>query len=244
MIRTYSIAMALVCLFAVSASAQDAKPVTRPVERTIILDISMVEVNLNRTEELERLAKDKARLDSLIAEGKARPVASLQMRTRSGESATARVGQRVPIQTGALPLYNAPTDRQRRIQNQQPGVDSGDVMVTSTGLFPGVGVPLIQYENTGLQVDASPNIIANDQVEVRLKIEMTGVDKSTGNLTPTFIQRNVSDIVRVRQGETALLMGLVQHEALWTSQAQSSRPQSSDQSRGSFVVLLTARVLD
>jgi general secretion pathway protein D len=180
----------------------------------------MVEVNLNRTEDLERLAKDKARLDSLIAEGKARPVASLQIRARSGESAMARIGQRVPIQTGSLPAYTAPADRQRRTQNQQANADPGDVTVANTGVFPGVAIPQIQYENTGLQVDASPNIVADGQIEVRLKLEMTGVDKSTGNFTPTFIQRNVSDIVRVRQGETALLMGLVQHEALWPSQAQ------------------------
>ncbi|HVG21420.1 MAG TPA: hypothetical protein VNI02_20430 [Blastocatellia bacterium] len=242
--KLYSIAVVSVCLLAASASAQEAKPVTRPVERTIVLDIGMVEVNLNRTEDLERIAKDKARLDSLIAEGKARPVASLQLRTRSGELATARIGQRVPIQTGALPAYVGPTERQRRTGGQQPGADSNDVVVANTGAFPGVGIPQIQYENTGLNIDASPSIVANDQVEVRLKIEMTGLDKSTGNFTPTFIQRTVSDIVRVRQGETTLLMGLVQHEALWPSTAQPSRPQPADQSRGSFVVLLTARVLD
>jgi type II secretory pathway component GspD/PulD (secretin) len=115
-------------------------------------------------------------------------------------------------------------------------------MVANSGVFPGAGIPQIQYENTGLNVDALPSIVANGEIEVRLKIEMTGLDRSTGNLTPTFIQRNVSDIVRVKRGETALLMGLVQHEALWPS--QSSRAQGTDQSRGSFIVLLTARVVD
>ncbi|HEX8091275.1 MAG TPA: hypothetical protein VF762_20635, partial [Blastocatellia bacterium] len=199
--KLYSIVAVLVCLLAASASAQEARPVTRTVERTIVLDISMVEVNLNRTEDLERIAKDKARLDSLIAEGKARPIASLQMRTRSGEMATARIGQRVPIQTGSLPTYGAPADRQRRTGGQQSGTDSNDVVVANTGAFPG-GISQLQYENTGLNIDASPSIVAGDQIDVRLKIEMTGLDKSTGNFTPTFIQRTVSDIVRVRQGET------------------------------------------
>jgi hypothetical protein len=241
--KLYSIAAALVCLLAATASAQEAKPLTRTSERTIVLDISMVEVNLSRTEDLERIAKDKAKLDSLIAEGKARPVASLQMRTRSGEVSTARIGQRVPIQTGTLPTYVAPTDRQRRTGGQQSGADSNDVVVASTGAFGG-GVPQIQYENTGLNIDASPTIVAGDQIDVRVKIEMTGLDKSTGNFTPTFIQRTVSDIVRVRQGETTLLMGLVQHEALWPSAGQAPRAQPPDQPRGSFVVLLTARILD
>jgi type II secretory pathway component GspD/PulD (secretin) len=193
---------------------------------------------------LESLAKDKARLDSLIAEGKARPVASLQMRTRSGEAASARVGQRVPIQTGTLPIYNAPADRQRRIVGQQTGADSGDVMVANTGGSFAAGIPQIQYENTGLNVDASPSIVAGDQIEIRLKIEMTGLDKSTGNFTPTFFQRTMNDIVRVRDSQTTLLLGLVQHEALWPAPAQPARTQASDQSRGSFIVLLTARVLD
>jgi len=202
----------------------------------------MVEVNLNRTEDLERIANDKGRLDNLIAEGKARPVASLQMRTRSREQASARIGQRVPIQTSTLPSFGAPADRQRRIVGQTNTGDANDALLASSGVYAAAGIPQIQYENTGLNVDALPSIVANDQVEVRLKIEMTGLDRSTGNFTPTFIQRTISDIVKVRLGETALVMGLVQHDALWPS--QSSRTQAADQSRGSFVILLTARVLD
>jgi hypothetical protein len=226
MMKLYSIAIALVCLLATAVSAQETKPVTRPVERTIVLDISMVEVNLSRTEDLEKIAKDKASLVALIAEGKARPVASLQMRTRSSEQATARIGQRVPVQTATLPAYNAPADRQRRTSGLQPGTDSNEVMVTNTGAFPGAGTPQIQYENTGLNIDASPIIVAEGEVEIRLKIEMTGLDRTTGNFTPTFIQRTVSD------------------ETLWPSPTTSPRAQPADQSRGSFVVLLTARVLD
>jgi type II secretory pathway component HofQ len=240
--KLYSIAIGLVCLLAGSASAQEPGPVMQTTERTIVLDISLVEVNLNRTEDLERIARDKARLDSLIAEGKARPVASLQIRTRSREQASARIGRRVPIQTSALPAFTAPGEGQRRIGNQTSGGDSNDVVVANSGVYPLAGISQIQYENTGLNLDALPSIVANDQVEVRLKIEMTGLDRSTGNLTPTFIQRTVSDIVKVKQGETALVMGIVQHDALWPT--QSSRAQTEDQSRGSFVVLLTARVLD
>ena len=73
---------------------------------------------------------------------------------------------------------------------------------------------------------------------------MTGLQKSTGALTPTFIQRTVNDVVRVREGETALLLGMVQNEALWPSFAHRSDAQPSDQSHGSFIVLLSARLID
>src|SRR5215211_2162124 len=153
MMKLCSIAMALMCLLAASATAQEPKPATQPAEQTIVLDISMIEVNLNRMEELEKIAKDKTRLDTLIAEGKARPVASLQMRTRSREQATARIGQRVPIQTSTLPVFNAPTDRQRRIGSQNTGSDSNDMLVSNAGVYPAAGIPQIQYENTGLNID-------------------------------------------------------------------------------------------
>jgi type II/III secretion system protein len=232
--------MVIVCFLAAPALAQDSKAVPKPSERTIILDISMIEVNLTRTEDMEKAARDKGQLNSLIVAGKARPIASLQLRARSGESSSARIGQRTPIQTGSLPALVAPPDRQRRIGNQQSGTDTNAL---ASDAFSVVGVPQIQYENTGLSVDALPRLVG-DQIELKLHFEMTGLETSTGKLTPTFIQRSFNDVVRLKEGETALLLGIVQHEALWPSLALPSAGQPAGQSRGSFVVLLSARSIE
>src|SRR6476619_2625360 len=88
----------LVLLSAVVTAAQDSKQTSQTPARSVVLDIDVLDVNLDQRGEIERTVKDKRSLDRLIAEGKARPIAGIQVRARTGEQASARMGQRVPIQ--------------------------------------------------------------------------------------------------------------------------------------------------
>ncbi|HJQ68718.1 MAG TPA: hypothetical protein VKA70_07090 [Blastocatellia bacterium] len=222
MIRVYAALVVFVCLLAGTATAQEPR-----VDRTVVLDISIIEITAARAEDIEAMVKDKQRLNSLINEGKAKAVASLQMRARSGESASARVGHRVPVQTATLPgLTRARSD------SNEPG---------TSGV--GVAVPQIQYENIGLSATATPRIVAGEMVEVRLHIEQSAIERSTGTFTPTFIQRTLQDISRVRAGEPVLLFGVVQHQPPPSS--PSSQPaRQAEPSVSSFGVVLTARIID
>jgi Flp pilus assembly secretin CpaC len=88
----------LVLLSVVSAGAQEpATPGPRPA-RTVVLEIDIIDISVDLMGEIEKVIKDKRVLDRLTAEGKARPVAHIQTRARTGESATSRIGQRIPIQ--------------------------------------------------------------------------------------------------------------------------------------------------
>jgi len=224
--KAFSVVAVVMCLLAASAHAQtqEPKPTT---DQTIVIDISVIEVGLSRAEEIEGIGKDKNKLNSLISEGKARPIASIQLRARSNEQATARVGQRVPITTSTFPAIN--TSR----RTDQPGM----VEVQNSGL------PQIQYENTGLSVEVLPRVLSNGQLETRVKIELSAVDASTGRMTPTFLQRTLSDVIRARPGEPALLLGVMQHESLWPATGQPNT-KPGEGARGSFIVLMTARLVD
>jgi hypothetical protein len=91
--------IALVCLSALSAAAQEpAQTSPSMVFRSVVLDIDVIDVNLDQRGEIEKITKDKRSLDRFIAEGKGRLIAGIQVRARSGEHATARMGQRVPVQ--------------------------------------------------------------------------------------------------------------------------------------------------
>jgi hypothetical protein len=111
----------------------------------------------------------------------------------------------------------------------------------ATGAAPPAGQPRFEYQNTGLNVNARPALLVNGQIEVRLSVELSLVDNSTGNFTPTFVQRSLQDIAQVRPNEPAMVLGVVQHELMWPAQT-TARP--GEQSRGSFVVMLTARLAD
>lgn len=221
MIRVHAALAVLVCLLAGTAAAQEPK-----IDRTVILDISIIEMTVARAEDMEAIAKDKQRLNSLINEGKARQVADLQMRSRSNETASVHIGQRVPVQTATLPGPNRPRG------------DSNE-----SGAVVGTGIPQIEYQQIGLGVVATPRIAASDQVDVRIRIDQTGIERSTGTLTPTFIQRTLQDFARVRAGETTLLFGFVQNQSIWLG-APPPAPAPANQTAGSFAVLLTARIID
>ncbi|HJQ26420.1 MAG TPA: hypothetical protein VKA60_21075 [Blastocatellia bacterium] len=217
------LALLMLCVLALAINAQEKTP-TRSAERTVILDLRMAEINSTRAEDLERIAREKNRLEAMIAEGSAQPVATLQMRMRPNEQNRVSIGQRVPVQAATLPVITA-----------HPGGQSPQ---------PGFGVPQINYEFGGLTVKALPRLLAGDQIEVSLELEMTGVDRSTGNFTPTFTQRTMHETVLLRQNEPALLMGLIQDVMLAPAISRSSNTQPVSQPRGNFVVLVSARLID
>jgi hypothetical protein len=202
-------ALGLVLLAAGSTSAQEPKQTSQPPARTVVLDIDVLDVNLDQRGEIERIVKDKRSLDRLIVEGKARPIAAIQVRARTGEAASARMGQRVPIQAST----NA------------------------------AGTAQLQYENTGLNVDVEPRMVESDRIAIKLKIELTAVVRNENILAPTFVQRTFNDIVNVRPGEPVVLISVTQHEGLLpASPKPGSKP--GEQAGGSFVIVLTARLLD
>lgn len=138
--------------------------------------------------------------------GKAKLLASTQVHVLDNEQNTVRIGQRVPIQTASLPSYNTPAVSQPTTGTGQTNNQASNSFLG--GAF-GVGIPQIQYENVGLNIDITPNVYEDD-VQMKMKIESTSIDGSTSSLTPTFSQRQMSSVARVRDGQTTLVAGVSQ----------------------------------
>ncbi|HSF24610.1 MAG TPA: hypothetical protein VLE20_10305, partial [Blastocatellia bacterium] len=129
--------------------------------------------------------------------GKAKLLASTQVHVIDGEAHAIRIGQRVPIRTATLPtLGTTPTTPG---QPNPPGT-----AVT------GFGVEQIQYESVGLNIDMTPSVFEDD-VQMKMKIETSSIDGSTSSLTPTFNQRTMSSIARVKDGQTSMIAGVSQN---------------------------------
>jgi hypothetical protein len=95
----------------------------------------------------------------------------------------------------------------------------------------------MQYENTGLSVDVSPKLIDTDRISISLKIDLNAVVKNENSLSPAFLQRTISDVVNIRNGETAIIVSVSQQEGL----IQPNKPKDQAES---FVIAMTARLLD
>ena len=142
--------------------------------------------------------------------GKAKLLASTQVHVLDNESNVVRIGQRVPIQTASLPTFNSVSSQDQRRANQQAGVGgSNDFTSGLGGAFLG-GIPQIQYENVGLNIDIKP-VVFEDEVQMDMNIETTSVNASTGKLTPSFNQRTMKSKARVRDGQTTLIAGVSQN---------------------------------
>lgn len=126
--------------------------------------------------------------------GKAKLLASTQVHVLDNEQHQVRIGQRVPIKTGSSPILALGT------------TSTGST--NSTGNANGLGtIDNIQYENVGLNIDLQPQVF-EDEVQVKMKIESSSVDRSTGDLTPSFNQRTMSSVARIKDGQTTMIAGV------------------------------------
>jgi len=123
-------------------------------------------------------------------------LASTQIHAFNNEESTARIGQRVPVQTAqAYPF----------------GVQTGTSGTTTPGQtnFPTGGFPVINYEPTGLTLNFTPIVFPNLDVQVKMKISSKDVSGAS-TLTPTFTERELTGTARVQNNRTMMLASVSQ----------------------------------
>jgi general secretion pathway protein D len=123
----------------------------------------------------------------LKQDGNTRTLANPQLRTSEGIAATARFGERVPVPvTTFAPIATGGV-------NQQP--------ITS-----------FNYENIGVNIDITPRMHHDDEVSLALKIEVSSISGTGFGGLPTFGNRFINTVIRLRDGETNLLAGLIRDD--------------------------------
>ncbi|HEX7999208.1 MAG TPA: secretin N-terminal domain-containing protein [Pyrinomonadaceae bacterium] len=137
-------------------------------------------------------------LQALQDKSRSRLLASTQVHAFNGEESSARIGQRVPVQTAqTYPFGNF---------NQTPTTGGGTG--TTGGVFSG-GFPVIQYEPTGLTLKFTPQVFPNLDVQVKMSIESKDI-LGAGSLTPTFTERTLTGTARIQNNRTMMLASVAQ----------------------------------
>jgi general secretion pathway protein D len=119
-------------------------------------------------------------------------VASTQVHAFNGEESTARIGQRVPVQTAQAYPFGVQT-----------------TTGTNNNGFPTGGFPVINYEPTGLTLKFTPQVFPNQDVQVKMSIESKDV-LGASTLTPTFTERTITGTARVQNNKTMMLASVSQ----------------------------------
>jgi general secretion pathway protein D len=107
-----------------------------------------------------------------------------QLRATSGQQATLLVGSNIPIQTS----------------NTQPTLAGGS---TTTA---------VSYTNVGVTMVITPTVLLNREISVQVNVDVKALaeDRQVGNtVSPSFTDRNIVHTIRLKEGETNVLGGLI-----------------------------------
>ena len=157
-----------------------------------------VAADANNTLTLQKL-KNLSQSDILLAnlpglyyrllktDGSTRTLANPQLRTTEGTPALARFGEKVPVPvTTFAPIATGGTP-------QQP--------ITS-----------YNYQDVGVNIDITPRTHHDDDVTLALKVVVQAISGTGFGNLPTFANREINTVIRLKDGETNMLAGLIRDD--------------------------------
>jgi general secretion pathway protein D len=116
----------------------------------------------------------------------------------------------------------------------------------------------VNYLDVGLKLDVEPTIYADDEVAIKIALEVSSLGPSTktasGTLAYQIGTRNATTLLRLRDGETQLLAGLISHDERSTASrvpgigdlpvlGRLFSSQLDNGSRTELVLAITPRIL-
>ncbi len=120
-------------------------------------------------------------------DGATRILANPQLRTSEGIPAQARFGERVPVPVTTF----API---------------------ATGGVQSQPITSFNYEPIGVNIDITPRTHHDDAVTLTLKVELSAISGTGFGGLPTFGSRSINTVIRLKDGETNMLAGLIKDE--------------------------------
>jgi general secretion pathway protein D len=122
--------------------------------------------------------------------GNTQLLASPQMRISEGEKATLHIGSRIPVPVSTFT----------------------SVSTTTSGTF--APVTSYQYQDVGIKVSMEPRVHHNREVTLKLTVDVSNLGApvivSGQAPQPTFATRTIESTIRLKDGETNFLAGLIQ----------------------------------
>ncbi|MBI3934869.1 MAG: type II and III secretion system protein [Acidobacteria bacterium] len=131
-----------------------------------------------------------AQLNALLTDSHTKILQRPEVRASDGMKATLRIGDKVPVATGAY----------------QPGIAGQAVSALVNTQF--------QYQDVGVNVDITPKVHQNQEITLKVRVEVSAVTQTAepvpGVKQPVIGQRVIEHDIRLREGEMNILGGILQ----------------------------------
>ena len=116
-----------------------------------------------------------------------RLLANPQLRSSEGQTAQARFGDQVPVPVTTFSSI-------------------------ATGGLPQQPITSFEYKNVGVNIDITPRVHHDGEVSLQLKLEISAVGPAGFQGLPTFNSRTLTSVIRLKDGETNILAGLIRDD--------------------------------
>ena len=181
----------------------------------VILEVEVLEISSTRLTELGIKYPDRFLLTPLPPPG----AAGLTLGNIQGMGAD-RIGLTIaPVlvnlkrEVGDYTTLANPKIRTRNKEKAKVLIGEKLPIVTSTIGTGGFVSDSVSYLDVGLKLDVEPTIYADDEVAIKISLEVSNpgsaVRTSSGTLAYQITTRNATTVLRLRDGETQLLAGLI-----------------------------------
>lgn len=131
-----------------------------------------------------------AQADMLLTDSDTRILQNPRLRATDGQKADLKIGERIPIATGSF--SSTATSATSPLVNTQ-----------------------FQYIDVGVNMEMQPTIHFNGDVSLKVKVEIsseTGSTTISGVTEPIIGQQSVEETIRLKEGESNILGGLLQEQ--------------------------------
>ncbi|GBG15162.1 general secretion pathway protein D [Novimethylophilus kurashikiensis] len=123
-----------------------------------------------------------ATLNLLHQDGDTNLLANPRIRVKNREKAKIHIGDKIPIET---------------------------TTISSSSNFASKSA---NYLDVGLKLDVEPRVMLNNEVSIKVNLEVSNATQTAGSTFPTVNTRNTSTVLMTGDGETQILAGLINDE--------------------------------
>ena len=152
-----------------------------------------------------------------------RALDDIQLRLGDGEKGTIKEGERYPIQTSS---YSSLSQGLPNIPGLTGAGSSSNLSALASSLASTVpNIPMIQYQDLGLTLNATPKVMHGDDVALTLDLALSSLSGSSIDGNPILNNQSYSGVVTIKEGQAAVIAAELSHTL---SRAISGTPGISE----------------
>ncbi len=190
-------------------------------EPEVMLEVEVLEVASNLLTQLGIRWPTQASASIVGASGTAGSLTLPELRSRSASLVRLTVTDPLLIanlqeQVGKSNLLANPRIRVKNKEKAKIHIGDKVPVITSTTTATGVISESVSYLDVGLKLDVEPSVFLEDEVGIKIGLEVSSIVQqirsASGTVTYQIGTRNAVTVLRLRDGETQVLAGLINDE--------------------------------